>query len=311
MPITFQPRLGGAYPASPQRVYFNPAQLIHPAIANTVSPAYQQVVANAHAADVAQAAARGIRPPPETAERFADIESEMRLDPFFTLARRFRVYLCGATVAAGVATFVPQRDCIPFKLVIPAGAGGTVSSLESGVDQYFAAASSIPSECFAQNALDSGWLRPLYTKVGKQITAVTTGLVTGQLALLCFDQMKEALLAPPMGDIRPIGFTATAAGAGTTTVTLAPQKTSRFRRLVIDSTGAGIAGSFVGPITVQNDPQFESNAQVPVETFFQTGLALWLDGDVASVGGLVTVAVTTPGAATIRGAVEFDTDPNS
>jgi hypothetical protein len=280
----------------------------HPLIRSMVSPPMQQAVHAAAAADSAQAIARGLPPPPASAQNFADIEAEIRLNPHASLGRRFRVYPVGCTVVAGIATFRPQRPCIPFRLVAPAGLAGTITNLQSGVDQYWAATSAVPTEVFVPNNTDGGWLRPIYTEVGKDITANVTGIVTGQLALLCFDQGDKALLSQPMGNLRPVGFKAVAAGAGTTIINMNPQKRSRIRRLDIDSTGAGIGGSFVGPLTVQNDPQFESAAQVPVELFFQTSLDVDIDGDVCDVGGVVSVSVTSPGAATIQGCCWFDTE---
>lgn len=276
------------------------------------------------AAKAASAAQQGLPPPQYSLQDLMDLEHELFLDPILSMKRHFRMYLCGMSVAGGQLTAAPQQDCIPYALHIPSGsgAGATVSSLESGIDQYFNTSDAVPAHVFAEQASETRYLRPIPTKVGKVISASTTVAAGTICGMWCWDLSAEGLLSTPMGAPQHIGGKLTVVhAAAAVTDTKRPQKRFRPRRFGIDCTTAGFNrtidathGVQIQAWKVQNIPQTESGLALPSTLFDEAVVGGFVDADICEVGGGIDlVMVNNEAAADIS--IEYtywgDHDPNS
>jgi hypothetical protein len=283
--------------------------LAHPALpAIAANPTLSNIVI---AAKTVQAAQMGQKYTPSVSD-LLDLEHDLYLDPVFTMRRHFRVYVCPGTVdASGNATFTPQRDCVPFRMHIPSGsaAGKTVRQLQSGVDQYFVTADAVDATIYSEHAIaaiESAFLRPIVTTVGKKIEASTTLASTTRLGMWCFDLSDEGVIAAPYN--RPVlmgqaGVVVVHAAAAMN-VDLFQQKSFRIRHLNIDDTDANWSttidathGLSVNSILVGNDPQTEDSLPLPATMFVRGVLAGMFDGDWGKVGKKTTVVLQNNDAA--------------
>lgn len=303
-----------AFPGITQGHLIHPAlgkfRSVHPELLHNVVAARQ-----IHAAGAAAMAGHPFSPGSSGAasldiEDLLDIERELAVNPVMALSRHFRLYLCPGVIAGGVLTFTPQRRCVPIRPVVASGTAGTLTALQSGVEQYYASAGAVPAAVYSELALDTGWLRPIVTEVGNTITATTTIANGTPVGMFCFDLSPKGLLAPPMGKPRAMGFSVAVPGAGgTAQAILNPQKPFRLRRLACDETVANYTNLTVTGLTVANDPQTEANGVLPVQMFSTKALAAFIDGDLCEVGAqiVVTFANSNAAAVTAQGEAWGDT----
>lgn len=285
-----------------------PGQYVHPAIPKiSANPDLLNSLVAAKQIQVAQAGAmagQAFAPGNPNAakldvEDLIDLERELYVNPVASLQRHFRLYLIPGIIAGGVMTFTPQRRCVPIRLVIPSGVAGLVTGLQSGVEQYFAAAGSVPAAVYSELAQDTGWLRPIITEVGNTITATTT-VANGQaVGMFAFDLSEKGLLAPPMGKPRAIGFSQVIPATGNGTIFLNPQKDFRIRRFALDQTVTNFASLTVTNFTVANDPQTEASGPLPAQMFSCVALSAFIDGDLCKVGAQIAVTVANSNAAAV------------
>lgn len=293
----FAPPSKAIRPAFPQ---LTPGAYVHPAIAKLAQPDLMNNVAAASQIQAAaQAAQVGSAPPDMSIEDLLDIEKEMYLNPEDTLRRFFRVYLCPGTIAGGVITFSPQRRCVPIRLLVASGTAGVVTGLQAGVEQYFAAAGSVPAACYSELAEQTGWLRPIICDVGNTVTATTTIANGTAIGLFCFDLSEKGMVSPPMGKPRAIGFSQSIPATGNATILLNPQKDFRLRRLALDQTVTNFASLTVTGLTVANDPQTEAVGSLPAQMFACNALEAMIDGDVCRVGAQIAITVANSNAAPV------------
>lgn len=324
--------------------YAQPQVANMPAVLNgtlLMSPSLPRIASNLPitnavlAAQQAQAIATGQKPATPSVSDLLDLEHDLYLDPVNTLRRHFRVYVLPVAVSAsGGLLAAPQRDCVPFRLYVPAGStpGATISQLQSGVDQYFATADAVPAavfgtaDAFTAGAAagagslsgESAYLRPIVTQVGKNVTALST-LASGTVCgMLCFDLSADGIAMPPMGRPMKIGFKQTIVhAAAAATISRSPQKGFRIRRISINTQvtnwdnqidgthGISITGVFVG-----NNPQTEANGSLPASMFASNQLGGWIDGDFCKVGKTLSLTVVNNEAAndiSVEGEFEGDT----
>lgn len=248
---------------------------------------------------------------PKTMRDYADIESDMKLNPVGTLGRWLRCYILGGVVANGIVTFNTQRTFLPYKMIVGSGlATSTIARLQSGVHQYFATTDPIPCSLFNGANYDTPYLKPLVTEVGEKITGIVTG-PAANYALLGFDLDDQCMNSRRKGALMPLGFSQSFATATTADIILQTQKSMRLRRLAIDATQSGFAGCVVNSFFVGNEPQFESADGVPIEAFSSIAENMFIDGDILAVGAQarinVTVTANGGGPTVIQGFFEGDT----
>lgn len=289
-----------------------------PAIVKQLDPGTLGLVALAASAQASYAAGCGCDGGgasggggPRSLRDYADIESDLKLNPVMTLGRWLRAYILGGVVANNIVTFNTQRTFLPFKLVTGSPFSGTIARLQSGVHQYFATTDPIPLELFAFGNFDTNYLRPLVCEVGEKITGLIGGTAPDAMALIGFDLDDQCMCARRKGALMPLGFSQTFATASTATITLQTQKAMRVRRLAFDHSQSGIAGTIVNSFFIGNEPQFESADGVPIEVFLDNGPNMFIDGDILKVGATATINCTVPanaGASTVlQGFLEGDT----
>lgn len=296
----------------------NHAQFVEPVIRSMVqlgiSPThpFQAPIAQVLAAKVARAVETGTKPS-IGAEAILSVERDMKLNPQQTLTRYFRTVLLGGEADGKVVTFSPQKDVIPMRLVVPSTEGDReYSSLQAGLSQYFASNGAIQGYLF--NAFCAAALiRPIYTRVGQDITMRADEAPTyGGYTLLCADMSATGRHAP-VGELRPMGFKVTLAPDETKDVEIKPQLAFRVRKLSLLSTTNpnpdGLAPINLTRFLVGVDPQFLSAKAVCCETFdARVPWEVWLDADEAQVGQTITMTFhnSSENEQSVVGAVEGD-----
>jgi hypothetical protein len=297
-----------AAPVVNMKPVLNGTLLMHPQLPSIASnlPVTNAVLAAQAAQTVA---ATGQPPPAPSISDLLDLEQELYLDPINVMRRHFRVYLLPASIAGGLLTASPQRDCVPFQLHIPSGsaAGATIQQLQSGVDQYFATADNLSAAIFGENVAQSGlaMLRPILTVVGKDMGANTTVAAGTRCGFFCFDLSNSGVLAAPTNRPMAMGSKVLSVhAAAAVNNDLFPQKSFRPRRLSINDKVANFNttidathGISVNSILVGNEPQTESDGPLPATMFALTMLGGFIDGDVAKVGKKVTIQTVNNEAA--------------
>jgi hypothetical protein len=234
---------------------------------------------------------------------FYEVERSMMLDPIGTIGRLFPVHVLGASVASNVATFKPQRACIPLRLCVPKAqgtSGAVVQQLQVALEPLYTVSTAEPSANFAETESEMSWLPPMICDVGQQITfnsnsnLVSAGLWVAEITQPPIGAPNSFLARAPFSGVS-IGTTSTV------TITVSPQKRMRLRRLAFDVQGNAhpttLSACTISAINCGVEPQLDSVDPVPLAMFDSQVLFGYLDGDIVTPGQSFTITVTNPDGA--------------
>jgi hypothetical protein len=208
--------------------------------------------------------------------------------------------VCNLVNTAGALSWAPQEEFEAFRLCIPSGQPSLpafITQLQAGDRMMQAQSGRIPSACLSEKC-DLGRIDFPPVRLGETLSCSISGGAAGtpEFCAILLGYAKGKPRKLPDGSellyerVEPFDVTVVPA-LGTNVITLQPQRNIILRRLGLDDTVANFANLYVTYINVQDDPQFVTGSELPAQLFSELAQDDWLDFDMCSLGGLITIGL--------------------